>query len=382
MDTIGTGRKILNVQGPMSNVEFPNSILKSEIPNPKSEIRNPRSSAFTLVELLVVMTIIGILVALLLPAVQSARESARRTRCSNHLKQIGLAAQHFEQAHEVVVPAYLTGAGHATWLVLLMPQLELENLQAVANMESQYYWLPASVRETQVGLYYCPSHRWGPGSRLLSTANDTRPSEGITQNVPGALCDYAICLGDGMLRGPDGSTSIPWYGTCDDTKRWYINSGNGMGDTTHHFGPGCSGRNWFSGTTERNPNGGYFYRNWKARRKSAQVRDGLSNTLFAGEKYVYPDHATDRAYGDGSFFNDDQEWSTGRLAGPGYRLARFPGDPVATYRVFGGYHAGGACNFVLADGSVRALMPTIDSTILGYLANIRDGKPIPADALQ
>lgn len=335
--------------------------------NPRSQIHDPRSG-FTLVELLVVITIIGILIALLLPAVQAAREAARQSQCLNNLKQMGLAAHEFEQARQVVPPAFLTGSGHATWMVIIMPYMEMGSLATMANLKQQYYWMPDDVRRTQVSFYYCPTRRRPP---RLSVANDNRPSEGIDQNIPGALADYGMCIGDGTLR--------PWwFGNCDHANKIYVNSGNGLGDSTHYFSP----TTWFSGTTSPNPAGGYFYSNWKARRTFAQVRDGLSNTLMFGERFIYPDHEGDRNYGDGSFYNDDKEWSSCRLAGPGYRIARSANDPGATLMVFGSAHPGGLCNFVMGDGSMHPLSASIDTTVLGYLANIRDGNPIPSTVFQ
>jgi type II secretory pathway pseudopilin PulG len=78
------------------------------------------------VELLVVIAIIGILVALLLPAIQAAREAARRTQCVNNLKQYGIALHNFHDAHEVVPPARWNG-GSPSWLALLMPFMEGQN---------------------------------------------------------------------------------------------------------------------------------------------------------------------------------------------------------------------------------------------------------------
>ena len=79
---------------------------------------------FTLVELLVVIAIIGVLVALLLPAVQAAREAARRTQCTNNLKQMGLACHNFHDARKSLPPAYMSGEGFGTWLMLIMPYME------------------------------------------------------------------------------------------------------------------------------------------------------------------------------------------------------------------------------------------------------------------
>ena len=97
--------------------------------NPRSETRNPKALGFTLVELLVVITIIGILIALLLPAVQAAREAARRGQCSNNLKQIGVALHNFESQHGTFPPGVKQKVqlGDDQWAYLLhylLPYLE------------------------------------------------------------------------------------------------------------------------------------------------------------------------------------------------------------------------------------------------------------------
>src|SRR5574340_676005 len=97
--------------------------------NHKSYIRNQKSTGFTLVELLVVITIIGILIALLLPAVQAAREAARRLQCGNNLKQLGIALQTFESQYETFPPGIMgkTRASGNEWpcyLHFLLPYME------------------------------------------------------------------------------------------------------------------------------------------------------------------------------------------------------------------------------------------------------------------
>jgi len=95
-------------------------------------LRGASRSGFTLVELLVVIAIIGVLVALLLPAVQSAREAARRMQCGNHLKQYGLGVANYESTHGVY-PINATGNGNGTkpivtWQVRILPYMEQKNV--------------------------------------------------------------------------------------------------------------------------------------------------------------------------------------------------------------------------------------------------------------
>ena len=131
-------------------------------------IVNRKSAGFTLVELLVVIAIIGVLVALLLPAIQAAREAARRSQCTNHLKQIGLAIHNFETARGKIPPAYLSGIGHATWLVLIMPYLEEGTLYDNSNVQTIYWGVPPQIVQTHVPVYYCPSRR-GPSLAFRAT---------------------------------------------------------------------------------------------------------------------------------------------------------------------------------------------------------------------
>ena len=195
-----------------------------------------KKSGFTLVELLVVIAIIGILIAMLLPAVQAAREAARQTQCANNLKQIGLAVHNFHDAHGGIPPAYLSGAGHATWLVLIMPYLEQS-----------------------------PSRRTPP---QLSVSGDGRHQ---IPHRPGALNDYAMCAGDG--------TAIPLYYTTPG-------GGNGFARSTHIFEPNNSHVQWSGTISGSTPN--ITYTGWRIFRSFEDVSDGLSNTLMAGDKYVHP----------------------------------------------------------------------------------------------
>ena len=132
----------------------------------KSNRRQPRSSGFTLVELLVVIAIIGVLIALMLPAIQASRESARKTRCANNLKQLGLGMQAYTVSHLAFPPGYTStvmadhddgGPGWA-WGSMIMPYIEESSLHDQINYALQLR-VPesAGVRLTSVPLFICPS---------------------------------------------------------------------------------------------------------------------------------------------------------------------------------------------------------------------------------
>lgn len=318
-----------------------------------------RSTGFTLVELLVVVAIIGILVALLLPAIQAAREAARRSQCQNHLKQIGLAIQNFESTRGKVPPAYLSGIGHATWLVLIMPFLEEVALYAESNATTIYWGVPQEIVQTHVAPYYCPSRR-GP-----TLSYDGDDSAGCSGHVPGALADYA-------LNGGDHQAWIHWY---------YGNDNNGIARRTREQERGLPG--YLVGNCPDTK-----VTRWTAQRRLKDVTDGSSQTLLVGEKYLHPEYWGRRNYGDNSFFNDNHVSNYVRQAGiktsnhdffivpsPTYTSDRYQLQNYLT-RNFGSSHAGGICQFVFCDGSVHALNPEIDGVTLGRLANIHDGEVI------
>ena len=133
-----------------------------------SPVRGRFTRAFTLVELLVVIAIIGVLVALLLPAVQAAREAARRTQCVNHMKQYGLAMQNHHDTYQKLPYAGSTTPVRTSWVSQLWPFFEQNALRDKYRADLAFHVPPNIVQNTldgllatKIPLYYCPSDRPG-----------------------------------------------------------------------------------------------------------------------------------------------------------------------------------------------------------------------------
>jgi prepilin-type N-terminal cleavage/methylation domain-containing protein/prepilin-type processing-associated H-X9-DG protein len=305
---------------------------------------------FTLIELLVVIAIIGVLIGLLLPAVQKVREAANRMSCSNNLKQIGLALHNYHDAYRVLPPSRLgadtTAPGYASWIVLALPFLEQDNLYRQWDVAQTYYLQQPLARTTSVKTFYCPSRRKPP---QLSSQYDI-PSNGIpdTNLYPGALGDY----------GGNGGKFV-----------------DAIVDR-----PQCGGALCYS-TSPQVVNGKLI--SSPSQTSLASFTDGTSNSLLAGEKHVpliYVGNSgpvpsiPGKPNGDGAIYNGDYPRNFIRIGGPpAFNLGQGPQDTSGPYHCkFGSYHPG-VCQFVYADGHVVSLQNGIDMVTFGLLCTISDG---------
>jgi prepilin-type N-terminal cleavage/methylation domain-containing protein/prepilin-type processing-associated H-X9-DG protein len=242
--------------------------------------RTPKSSraAFTLVELLVVIAIIGVLVALLLPAIQAAREAARRTQCANHLRQIGVALHNYHDAQQVFPPAYVgdpytsgtvngvsfpdgnaNGPSGFAWGAMLLPQLEEANLHARFNMKVAC-WAAENLAaaKTRVEVFLCPSATGGSdGFKLDRGQGDAwDPELSPTPFDPSIEFAHSHFVTNAGIHQPWGRNSA----FTDFTKAETVTAGS---------------------ITSQEYIEGPFYRNSRLRMKD--IVDGTANTVFIGE---------------------------------------------------------------------------------------------------
>lgn len=275
--------------------------------------QNHPKHGFTLVELLVVVAIIGILIGMLLPAVQQVREAARRTACLNNLTQFGLAMHNYEFSFGELPPGVVDTAGpiqnvatgqHVGWMVQILRFVELNGVADAFNIKAGAYApVNAPARAMQIQLYTCPSQ----GS-VVSTS------------MAAGLSHYAGC---------HNSVEAPI--DADNDGLLFLNSAITYGD----------------------------------------IYDGSSNTILIGEFIADPSidlgwvSGTRASLRNGSEILGQNDWKAKYLATGTPPKKNFVGG-------FSSPHPG-ATNFLFADGSVESISNNINATVLENLANRADG---------
>jgi prepilin-type N-terminal cleavage/methylation domain-containing protein/prepilin-type processing-associated H-X9-DG protein len=313
-----------------------------------------RRSAFTLIELLVVIAIIGLLVALLLPAVQATREQARQTRCINNLKQIGLALTAYSGLNETLPPGYVslwdqftladTGPGWG-WGSMILPQLEQQPLynQICFNLSVQHP-VNSTARLTSLSVFLCPSDNMA----LRWTANnaETWIYGGHVYSVANPICDIA------------GANYIGMYGIAE---------------------PGVAGE-------------GVFCRNSSIAPRD--IRDGMGTTLCAGERSTNLNLGRGQATWTGSVtpanfwscapnpYDSDggscvEENAAGMILGHTGE-GHGPGDPYGDVNQFLSRHGRGAY-FLYCDGHVGFIRGSVNYKVYVALSTRDYGEVVPND---
>ncbi|WP_169977310.1 DUF1559 domain-containing protein [Tautonia rosea] len=360
-----------------------------------------RRLGFTLIELLVVIAIIGVLIALLLPAVQSAREAARRAQCVNNLKQIGIALHNYHDQVNAFPPGAIADesrgsiwAGNSqmstlSWRALILPQMEGTNQYNALNFDvhgsntgaGAGAWFTAWV--TVNNTWLCPSDgenngglreretitgQWPNGSGPINPATGAPPTVVPVSNYPGSFGDN-YCIGGltppgGPWETPVGTVLAPGAPRIGWAGFW----GTNFNETLSARGPGRL-RGFFS------------YRNSGIGPVNlASVRDGTSNTIIVGETLPYQVADSNFYMNNGSTFGTTVpiNWKTPeapavQFGSPNWR-SRF------SYASKGAKseHPGGA-NFLFADGSVKFLKESINIVVYCALGSRNGGEVVSAD---
>ena len=367
-----------------------------------------KQSGFTLVELLVVIAIIGILISLLLPAIQSARESARRMTCTNNMKQLALGLHGFEDAKKTLPMGLYGGdsAGNASkdegigWMAMTLPYLEQTTLYEKAEIGKR-------VKDWMEEYDWVLDHTSTSGYTGESTRTRVRPRTAAEKRVfSGVFTQYLAETGTNLI--PYGDTVISVV-KCPSSRLPDVVpatfSGPGFSNvrihdlvvgyaTTDYKGCG-GGIAWNATKQEYEPaDNGTMYKRAESNGtiKFKDITDGLSNTFLVSESsYAPPEGNTSNPdyIGDwptwmGAQFNDEQIRTTGDFDCPmninkkTWVLNRPSGSKngVNDDSAYSD-HAGSGCNFAMADGSVRFVSENIDKYVYGFLYAKNCGEVIP-----
>ncbi|MBA3482600.1 MAG: DUF1559 domain-containing protein [Pirellulales bacterium] len=325
--------------------------------------RSRRRFGFTLVELLVVIAIIGVLVALLLPAVQAAREAARRAQCANHLKQIGLACLNYESA-KGELPAGSTAQDHGinssyfgTWAVSILPYNEQASLHRLHNpKQDMSHATNQALRETFVPTYLCPSDVLLQASRLFQPESGDKAIAANARYAPGS---YRAMSG----RSPSIDGQHYW----DNPEAYLATRVTNLPDWTR----GAMHNVILS-----------FASNDRAKLspvKVQQIVDGTSNTILAGEySSASLPPGTDKvrgglwAYAYTSYNQSSATPFSDTLLGDYQKCFDQGKDWNRCKRGFGSLHVGDVFQVVNCDGSVTQISSDVDMDLWAGLATIAD----------
>ncbi len=310
--------------------------------------------AFTLVELLVVIAIIGVLVALLLPAVQAAREAARRIQCSSNLKQVGLAVLNYEQSRGKLPAGSTTknlariGPYFSTWSVDILPFLEQTTVYDLWNPELQlsHFTDNKILRETFISAYLCPSD--------INLNELARPETG-----PGSLWQWA----PGSYRAMSGHS----LGAGGD-HYWDNPDVHKVPDLVLPEWRGAMHNIPLKGTITDPIQ---FLQPVELR----QITDGTSNTFLVGEYHTLTrqDRRTLWAYAYTSY-NQSSAFFESRTLLPDFEKCQTigGGGSQTCKRGWGSMHSGGVVQFVFCDGSVHSISPDVDMELFVASATIQN----------
>ncbi|MEQ8786165.1 MAG: DUF1559 domain-containing protein [Pirellulaceae bacterium] len=324
--------------------------------------------AFTLIELLVVIAIIGVLAAMLLPAVQAAREAANRSACKNNLKQLALGVQNHHDQRGDNVPLALFSEG-MSWAALISPYLENQNLWRVLNFEREYYNTGNSDdfddANAAYPYLYCPSRRKAPQFATV-------PSVTGAENL--------VC----------GDYAVPSFGSNSTADATQTNSWGQAHSLTAQLGPFLSV--WQTKPLRSDGSNQYLdtVRQYRSKTAFSSWVDGTSNQAVFGEKSMHPQYMNQvGVYGDFTIYawmqmdpNCSGATRNGREAPArtAYDTRSPSGGSIGagthgSWRIFGSWHPN-ITQFAFGDGRVDAINSYSGSGMVYNVSHRADGSRV------